>query len=73
MPFCIGSRSYCGVLDGFARCRLCGVDLKVSSRGLDTFLEHVRVKRHMLRDRVFRYARQMPLLTERVVNHTSVC
>ena len=41
MLFCIGSPRYFGVLDGYALSRLYGVDLKVSSRGLATFPEHV--------------------------------
>ena len=64
LSFCIGFPCFFGVLDGYARCLLSAVDLKVSSRGFATFREKVRGKRHMLRDSAFRCARQMSSLTD---------
>ena len=55
---------YCGVLEGYARCRLCGIKLKIPTRGGATFLEHVREKKHMLRDSGFRLAHGLPLADE---------
>ena len=64
VTFCIKFPHYFGVLKGYALCLLCGVDLKVSSRWLAVVREHVQGKKHMLRDSAFRYANQLPLLTE---------
>ena len=61
--FCIGFLRYFGVLDGYARCCSCGVDLEFSGRGLAPFREHVRGKKQLLRDSAFRCAHQMRLLT----------
>ena len=61
---------FSGVLDGYARYRLCGVDWKVFSRGFATFREHMRNWKHMLGDSALRYAYQMPLLTEQGVEMT---
>ena len=58
------------MLDSYARCRLCEIDLEVSSGGLVTFLEHVRGKMHMLRDSAFGSAHQMLMLTEDRVSMT---
>ena len=55
---------YFGVPDGYARCRLCAVDIRVSSRRLVTFQEHVRGKKLMLRDTAFCYDPRMALLKE---------
>ena len=52
------------MLEGYALCQLCGVDLKVSSRGRATFLAHVKGKKHMLRDSCYRLACGLPLLDE---------
>ena len=64
VSFCIGFPWYFGVFDSYARCWLCGVDVKVSTRGLAILPEHVRGRKQMLRDSVFRYAHQMPWLTK---------
>ena len=53
-----------GVPEGYARCRLCGVDLKISSRGRAMFLERVQGKKHVLRDSRYRFAHGLPLVNE---------
>ena len=58
------------MLDVYAGCRLCGVDLKVSTRGLATHPEHVWGKNRKLQDSASRCPHQKPLLTENGVERT---
>ena len=71
MSFCMGLFRYIGVLDDYARCRLCGVDLKVSCCGFATFQEDVRGEKQMLQDSAFRCVHQMHLFTEDGVARTA--
>ena len=55
---------YFGRHDGYARCRLFVVDVKVSSRGIATFWKYVGGKKHFLRNSDLCYGHQLHLLTE---------
>ena len=71
VSFCMGFFRYHAMLDDYARCRLCGVDMKVSSRGLASFRVDVRKEKDILRDSAFCCAHQILSLTEDVVAMTS--
>ena len=50
------------VIDGYARCLLCKVDLSIAGRGLSSLWEHWRGVEHTRLEQKFRIMMQMPLL-----------
>ena len=50
------------VVDGYARCLLCKVDLSIAGRGLSSLWEHWRGVEHTRVEQKFRIMMQMPLL-----------
>ena len=50
--------------DGFARCRLCRMDLLIAKRGLSTLHEHWKTEEHQLREIKLRLQLDMPLLNK---------
>ena len=64
MSFSVGFLRCFSVLEGYARCRLCGVDLKISSWELATFLDNVQGKKYMLLYSRYRLAYGLPLVDE---------
>ena len=58
----VGFPWYFGVLEGYARCRLCGCDLKIPTRDRATFVERVQGKKHILRDSCYNLAQGLPLV-----------
>ena len=64
MSFCVGFLRCFSVLERYARCRSCGVDLKISTWELTTFLERVQGKTNMLLYSSYRPAYGLQLLDE---------
>ena len=50
------------VVDGYARCLLCKVDLSIAGRGLSSLWEHWRGVEHTRLEQKYRIMMQMPLL-----------
>ena len=50
------------VIDGYARCLLCKVDLSIAGRGLSSLWEHWRGVEHTRLEQKYRIMMQMPLL-----------
>ena len=58
----VGFPRYKRVVDGYARCLLCKVDLSIAGRGLSSLWEHWRGVEHTRVEQKFRIMMQMPLL-----------
>ena len=50
------------VVDGFARCRLCRVDLSIAGRGLHNLWDHWKGREHTCLEQRFRIMSNRPLL-----------
>ena len=50
------------VIDGYARCVLCGADLSIAGRGLSSLWDHWKGVEHTRREQKYRIMTQRPLL-----------